>query len=82
MGWDVAGGTRMTDGTEETSTRPRGSSTALTPEEICDRVFGEYTKDGPSIRVDIKVDSSLRKPWNYWVEGSPPDWYPTFGQYG
>lgn len=64
------GGTRMTTSTSETSTRVRGSSTG-----VCDRVFGEYTKDGPSVREDVHMESSITHPWDWYFDGDRPDWY-------
>lgn len=60
----------MMDGTSESSTRSPGSST-----EVCDRVFGEYTRDTPLPKNSAQMGSHIAHPWDYWFEGDRPDWY-------
>lgn len=47
----------------------------MTPDEICDRVFGEYTKNSPTPREDAHILTSIIHPWEYYFDGERPDWY-------
>lgn len=56
----------------------------MSPEEVCDAVFGRETKDGPSLRSDCNIKSSIRGPWAYWFDATieAPEWYPDFQRHG
>lgn len=54
----------------------RGSCTdSISAEEICDLVFGEYTKDGPTPRPDSSMQTCITHPWEWFFDGERPDWY-------
>ena len=76
----MAGGTQTTTKTSETSMERPGSSTAGTSEEtVADLVFGEYTKDGPTPRKGVGMESHITHPWHYYFDGPRPDWYLPWG---
>lgn len=47
----------------------------MTPAEVCDAVFGEYTRDTPLPKNVYCVQTGLSHPWDWFFNTPKPDWF-------
>lgn len=48
---------------------------SISAEETCDLVFGDYTRDGPTPREGVSMETNITHPWEWYFDGERPDWY-------